>query len=61
MMKQLNLSPSIFANVMNTSAKPALVIHIFVPFRMYSFPSGDSTAVVFAARASEPEFGSVKA
>ena len=30
-MNALNLSPSTLANTVNTSAKPALVIHIFCP------------------------------
>ncbi len=32
-MKQENFSPSTLAKMMNTSAKPPLVIHIFCPFR----------------------------
>ena len=32
-MKPENLSPSILAKTMNTSAKPPFVIHIFSPFK----------------------------
>jgi len=32
--KAVNFSPSILAKTVNRSAKPALVIHIFSPFRM---------------------------
>ena len=32
--KAVNFSPSTLANTVNMSAKPALVIHIFSPFRM---------------------------
>ena len=56
--KQENSSPSTFAKTMNKSANPAFVIHIFWPFKTHSSPS--KTALVRAASASEPEFGSVK-
>ena len=32
-MNAVNFSPSIFANTMKSSAKPAFVIHIFSPLR----------------------------
>ena len=32
--KAVNFSPSTFANTVNRSANPALVIHIFSPFKM---------------------------
>ena len=44
-------SPSILANTMTTSAKPALVMKVFSPLRTHS-PSF-RTAVVFAASASD--------
>ncbi len=60
-MKALNFSPSTLAKTMKTSAKPALEIHCLVPFRIQCFPSGERTARVFAAMASEAEEGSESA
>ena len=57
-MKQENFSPSTFAKTTYTSAKPPLVIHIFCPFRIQFLPSGESTARVREASASEPACGS---
>ena len=56
-----NSSPSTFANTVNTSAKPPFVIHIFCPLSSQLFPSGESTARVRSAIASEPACGSDKA
>ena len=40
-MKPVNCSPSTLAKTMNTSAKPALVMYSFEPFRIQCLPSGD--------------------
>ena len=45
----------------NRSAKPALVMYCLVPVSFQVLPSADSTALVLAASASEPEPGSVRA
>jgi hypothetical protein len=60
-MKALNLSPSTLAKTMKTSANPAFVIHCLLPFRIQFFPSGERTARVLAARASEAEEASERA
>ena len=56
----VNFSPPIFAKTMKISAKPALEIHIFCPFKMYFVPSSLKSALVLAANASDPDPGSVK-
>ena len=58
-MKALNCWPSTLAKITKTSAKPALVIHILVPFSTQWSPS--STAVALAPMASEPLPASVRA
>ena len=58
-MNALNLSPSTWAKMMKTSAKPPFVIHIFSPF-ITKLPSPWRTARVFAPSASEPEPDSLR-
>ena len=53
-MNAVNCSPSTFAKTMNTSAKPAFVIHIFSPFNR-KLPSACRVARAFAPSASDPE------
>ena len=59
-MKAVKRSPSTFANTMNRSAKPPLVIHIFSPAST-KLPSACSVARVLALSASEPEPDSLSA
>ena len=53
-----NFSPSTFANTVNKSAIPQLVVHIFSPFKMYWLPSSESFARVRTFIASDPELDS---
>ena len=58
----MNFSPSTFAKTVKRSAKPALVMNCFVPFRPIGAPSRlEHARVVRAPSASLPEPGSVSA
>ncbi len=58
-MNAVNASPSTLAKTMNTSAKPALVIHIFSPDSEKP-PSSRRVARVRAPSASDPEPDSLR-
>ena len=48
------------ANTTYVSAFGALVIKIFLPFKIYLFPSKSNSAVVSVPPASDPAFSSVR-
>ena len=58
-MNAVKASPSTLAKTMNTSAKPALVIHIFSP-DSEKLPSASRVARARAPSASEPEPDSLR-